>query len=124
MPGEQLFTAWFTSTDRLDHAVTDEEFHDHRPEPEAVCGAVILLGRGRTRPLLGPKPPVEDRPGPPPGPSRRRYTGQLPPPGPIARWVPSSPESPPVPRPPRQPPCTHPPVAVVDGSTAATGRAA
>lgn len=40
---ERLFTAWFTSTDGLDHAVTDEEFHDHRPEPEAVCGAVILL---------------------------------------------------------------------------------
>lgn len=40
---ERLFTVWFTSTDGLDHAVTDEEFHDHRPEPEAVCGAVILL---------------------------------------------------------------------------------
>lgn len=41
---DQLFTAWMTSTtDGHDHAVTDEEFHDHRPEPEAVCGAVLYL---------------------------------------------------------------------------------
>lgn len=40
---ERLFTTWMTSTDGVDHAVTDEEFHDRRPEPEAVCGAVIML---------------------------------------------------------------------------------
>lgn len=41
---EQLFTAWMTSTtDGYDHAVTDEEFTAHRPEPEAVCGAVLYL---------------------------------------------------------------------------------
>jgi hypothetical protein len=41
--GEQLFTTWMTSTlDRRDHAVTDEEFAAHRPEPEAVCGVVVL----------------------------------------------------------------------------------
>lgn len=51
-PGERIFTAWMTSTDGLDHAVTDEEFHDHRPEPQAVCGAVILLA------------PMEASPGP------------------------------------------------------------
>jgi hypothetical protein len=43
VPPERIFTAWLTSADRVDHAVTDEEFHDHRPEPEAVCGNVILL---------------------------------------------------------------------------------
>lgn len=41
-PG-RLFTTWLTSVDRVDHAVTDEEFTEHTPEPEAVCGAVILL---------------------------------------------------------------------------------
>jgi len=49
---ERLFTTWLTSTDRVDHAVTDEEFHDRRPEPEAVCGAVITLA------------PMEAPPGP------------------------------------------------------------
>jgi hypothetical protein len=45
MSGEQIFTTWFTSTvDALDHAVTDEEFIAHRPEPEAVCGRVVVLG--------------------------------------------------------------------------------
>lgn len=44
MPGQKLFTAWMTSTtDGHDHAVTDEEFAEHRPEPEALCGAVLLL---------------------------------------------------------------------------------
>jgi hypothetical protein len=47
-----LFTTWLTSTDRVDHAVTDEQFHDNRPEPEAVCGAVIMLA------------PMEAPPGP------------------------------------------------------------
>jgi hypothetical protein len=42
--GERLFTAWFTSSaDWVDHAVTDEEFAEHRPEPATVCGAVIML---------------------------------------------------------------------------------
>lgn len=42
--GERLFTAWFTSSvDWADHAVTDEEFVEHRPEPTAVCGTVIML---------------------------------------------------------------------------------
>ena len=36
-------TTWLTSTDRVDHAVADEEFAAHRPEPAAMCGAVILL---------------------------------------------------------------------------------
>lgn len=40
----RIFTTWFTSSvDGLDHAVTDEEFAEHRPEPEAVCGVVIML---------------------------------------------------------------------------------
>jgi hypothetical protein len=40
----RMFTSWFTSVvDGLDHAVTDEEFADHRPEPAAVCGIVLLL---------------------------------------------------------------------------------
>ena len=47
---ERLFTAWLTSTDRVDHAVTDEEFTEHRPEPEAVCGAVIMLAPMETPP--------------------------------------------------------------------------
>lgn len=43
-PG-RLFTTWFTSTvDGRDHAVTDEEFAEHRPEPEAVCGVVVVFG--------------------------------------------------------------------------------
>jgi hypothetical protein len=50
---EQLFTAWMTSTtDGRDHAVTDEEFTEHRPEPGAVCGAVLYLA------------PMEQAPGP------------------------------------------------------------
>jgi len=55
MPGEteKIFTMWLTSTDRVDHAVTDEAFHDHRPEPEAVCGAVIMLAPMETPP--GPR---------------------------------------------------------------------
>src|SRR4030088_707971 len=45
MSGQPIFSTWFTSTaDALDHAVTDEEFTAHRPEPEAVCGAVVVLG--------------------------------------------------------------------------------
>jgi len=48
-----LFTTWLTSVDRVDHAVTDEEFHDNRPEPEAVCGAVIMLAPMETAP--GPR---------------------------------------------------------------------
>jgi hypothetical protein len=44
-PGERIFTAWMTSTsDGLDHAVTDEEFTERRPEPESVCGVVVPLG--------------------------------------------------------------------------------
>lgn len=44
MTGERIFTTWFTSTvDGRDHAVTDEEFAERRPEPEAVCGLVIML---------------------------------------------------------------------------------
>ena len=50
---ERLFTAWMTASDGLDHAVTDEQFHDHRPEPEAVCGAVIMLASMETPP--GPR---------------------------------------------------------------------
>lgn len=50
-PG-RLFTTWMTSTDGEDHAVTDEEFAAHRPEPEAVCGVVIMLA------------PMEAPPGP------------------------------------------------------------
>lgn len=49
----RIFTTWLTSTDRVDHAVTDEEFHDNRPEPEAVCGAVITLAPLETPP--GPR---------------------------------------------------------------------
>ena len=53
MPGEErIFTTWLTSGDRLDHAVTDEEFTANTPEPEAVCGTVILLA------------PMEAPPGP------------------------------------------------------------
>jgi hypothetical protein len=45
MSGQRIFTTWFTSTvDQLDHAVTDEEFMAHRPRPEAVCGAVVMVG--------------------------------------------------------------------------------
>jgi hypothetical protein len=44
MSGEKLYTAWMTSTiDGHDHAITDEEFAAHRPEPEAICGTVIML---------------------------------------------------------------------------------
>jgi hypothetical protein len=50
---QRIFTTWLTSTDRVDHAVTDEEFHDNRPEPEAVCGAVITLAPMETPP--GPR---------------------------------------------------------------------
>ncbi|QUQ71171.1 hypothetical protein [Kutzneria sp. CA-103260] len=46
----ELFTTWLTSTDRIDHAVTDEQFYDNRPEPEAVCGAVITLATMETLP--------------------------------------------------------------------------
>jgi hypothetical protein len=53
MPGEKIFTTWLTSADRIDHAVTDEEFTAHRPEPEAVCGAVIMLAPMETPP--GPR---------------------------------------------------------------------
>ncbi|MFC0436617.1 hypothetical protein [Kutzneria buriramensis] len=54
MTGEQkLFTAWMTSTDRVDHAVSDEEFAANRPEPEAMCGAVIMLASMETPP--GPR---------------------------------------------------------------------
>ncbi|MFI9382504.1 hypothetical protein [Kutzneria sp. NPDC052558] len=54
MPGEseKVFTSWLTSTDRIDHAVTDEAFAAQSPEPEAVCGAVITLA------------PMEAPPGP------------------------------------------------------------
>jgi hypothetical protein len=41
-----------TASDGQDHAITDEEFAEHRPEPEAVCGAVVLLA------------PMEEPPGP------------------------------------------------------------
>lgn len=46
MPAQQrIFTTWFTSTlDQFDHAVTDEQFIAHRPSPEAVCGAVVMVG--------------------------------------------------------------------------------
>ena len=47
---QRIFTTWLTSADRIDHAVTDEEFHDHRPEPEAVCGSVIVLAPMETPP--------------------------------------------------------------------------
>jgi hypothetical protein len=49
---ERLFTTWLTSADRIDHAVTDEQFTANTPEPEAVCGATILLA------------PMESPPGP------------------------------------------------------------
>ena len=49
---QRIFTTWLTSTDGVDHAVTDEEFHDHRPEPKAVCGAVIMLAPMETPPGL------------------------------------------------------------------------
>lgn len=49
----ELFTTWLTSTDRIDHAVSDEQFYDHRPEPEAVCGVVIMLAPMETPP--GPR---------------------------------------------------------------------
>jgi hypothetical protein len=40
----RLFTTWLTSQpNHRDHAVTDEEFTAHTPEPAAVCGAVVLL---------------------------------------------------------------------------------
>ncbi|MBA8924497.1 hypothetical protein BC739_001694 [Kutzneria viridogrisea] len=40
----RLFTTWFTSMwDDCEHAVTDEEFAVHRPEPSAVCGDVLWL---------------------------------------------------------------------------------
>ncbi|REH50055.1 hypothetical protein BCF44_104323 [Kutzneria buriramensis] len=48
-----LFTTWLTSSDRVDHAVTDEQFHDNRPEPETVCGVTILLAPMETPP--GPR---------------------------------------------------------------------
>ncbi|MBV9846426.1 MAG: hypothetical protein JOZ47_15330 [Kutzneria sp.] len=32
-----------SSVDGHDHAVTDEEFAEHRPEPAAVCGDVVML---------------------------------------------------------------------------------
>jgi hypothetical protein len=41
-----------TASDGQDHAITDEEFAEHRPEPEAVCGDVVLLA------------PMEEPPGP------------------------------------------------------------
>ncbi|MEV6611300.1 hypothetical protein [Kutzneria sp. NPDC051319] len=50
---QRIFTTWLTSADRVDHAVTDEEFHDNRPEPAAVCGAVIVLASMETPP--GPR---------------------------------------------------------------------
>ena len=50
---ERLFTTWMTSTDRVDHAVTDEQFAANRPEPEAVCGQVIYLAPMETPP--GPR---------------------------------------------------------------------
>jgi hypothetical protein len=54
MSGQRIFTTWFTSmADALDHAVTDEEFTAHRPQPEAVCGRVVVLG-----PLVCPPRPV------------------------------------------------------------------
>jgi hypothetical protein len=39
----RLFTARYTCADGVDHAITDEEFFAHRPEPEAVCGDVVVL---------------------------------------------------------------------------------
>jgi hypothetical protein len=39
----RLFTTWLTSADHVDHAVADEEFTAHSPEPETVCGMVVLL---------------------------------------------------------------------------------
>ncbi len=53
MPGEKIFTTWLTSTDRIDHAVADEEFAARSPEPGAVCGAVITLAPMETPP--GPR---------------------------------------------------------------------
>jgi hypothetical protein len=52
---ERLFTAWMTASDGQDHAITDEEFAAHRPEPEAVCGAVVRLAAMETPP--GPRCP-------------------------------------------------------------------
>ena len=52
MAGEKIFTTWLTGSDGADHAVTDEEFHDNRPEPGTVCGEVMLLA------------PMEAPPGP------------------------------------------------------------
>jgi hypothetical protein len=53
MTGERIFTTWLTSADRVDHAVTDEEFTANTPEPEAVCGVVIMLAPMETPP--GPR---------------------------------------------------------------------
>jgi hypothetical protein len=55
MTGEKIFTAWMTTRDGFDHAVTDEEFHDNRPEPEAVCGTVVELAAMEAPP--GPRCP-------------------------------------------------------------------
>jgi hypothetical protein len=54
-PGERIFTTWMTFTDGADHAVTDEEFTENRPEPETVCGVVELLAPMETPP--GPRCP-------------------------------------------------------------------
>lgn len=48
----RLFITWYTCADGVDHAVTDEEFAAHRPEPAAVCGPVVRLA------------PMEASPGP------------------------------------------------------------
>jgi hypothetical protein len=53
MTGEKIFTTWLTSSDGADHAVTDEEFTAHSPEPATVCGDVVLLAPMEAPP--GPK---------------------------------------------------------------------
>ncbi len=54
---ERLFTTWVTSLDRIDHAVTDEEYavrlFENRGVFVAVCGTEFLPG------------PMESAPGPP-----------------------------------------------------------
>lgn len=53
VPGEKLYTTWMTSTNGVDHAITDEAFTAQRPEPETVCGKVVYLAPMETPP--GPR---------------------------------------------------------------------
>jgi hypothetical protein len=51
MTGEKIFTTWLTSSDRVDHAVTDEEFTAHSRQLSAVTSSSWRrwkLRRGRS----------------------------------------------------------------------------